>query len=211
MRSAYGVSDSCSADALSRASWPMRSASRTASEFGTAAPHLSQRASGSSVVARQMRVGRRESRGRTFGRQRTRSTARLGALDRLALVGIWAGADGACALEVVRRAQRKLAERPWKRGVNVCGQDLCAGQLSAHAQITGTALACSPGAMSRSATRCMSGSCARGSSAARGKTTTAFGSQEWLISAMGGETATPSGVKEGAVNVSEFVVNCTSG
>ena len=41
----------------------------------------------------------------------------------------------------------------------------------------------------------------------RGKTTTAFGSQEWLIRAISGETVTPKGVSDGDVRVNVFVVN----
>ena len=41
----------------------------------------------------------------------------------------------------------------------------------------------------------------------RGKTMTALGSQEWLISATSGDTDTPTGVNEGEVNAKVFVTN----
>lgn len=43
--------------------------------------------------------------------------------------------------------------------------------------------------------------------AARGKTTTAFGSQEWLMRATEGATQAPSGLSVGVVTVKVFVVN----
>lgn len=45
---------------------------------------------------------------------------------------------------------------------------------------------------------------------ARGKTRTAFGSQEWLKRAMVGEILTPIGVRDGDVTVNALVVNCFS-
>lgn len=42
----------------------------------------------------------------------------------------------------------------------------------------------------------------------QGKTTTAFGQQEWLKSAIVGEMETPIGVREGEERVKVFVVNC---
>jgi hypothetical protein len=42
----------------------------------------------------------------------------------------------------------------------------------------------------------------------RGKTTTAFGSHEWLMSATDGDTDAPSGVSEGSVMVNVLVTNC---
>jgi hypothetical protein len=51
----------------------------------------------------------------------------------------------------------------------------------------------------------MRGSCVFGRD--RGNTTTALGSQEWFMSATGGETETPRGVREGSVIVKVFVTN----
>lgn len=44
----------------------------------------------------------------------------------------------------------------------------------------------------------------------RGETTTALGSQEWLISATRGDTEMPIGVRDGVVSVKVFVANCRS-
>lgn len=40
-----------------------------------------------------------------------------------------------------------------------------------------------------------------------GKTTTAFGWQEWLYSAMSGDMATPMGESEGEARVNELTLN----
>lgn len=41
----------------------------------------------------------------------------------------------------------------------------------------------------------------------RGKTTTALGSHEWLMSAINGEIEAPIGVKEGVVTLNVLVTN----
>lgn len=65
----------------------------------------------------------------------------------------------------------------------------------------------SPGAISRMAITCINGSCVFAFPDERGKTTTAFGSQEWLISAIRGDTDAPSGVSDGSLTVKVFVTN----
>lgn len=47
-----------------------------------------------------------------------------------------------------------------------------------------------------------------GVSDTRGKTTTAFGSQEWLMRATIGDTHTPVGVNVGVVTENVLVMNC---
>jgi hypothetical protein len=64
------------------------------------------------------------------------------------------------------------------------------------------------GAIYFKATTCIRGSLSfLDSPPARGKTTTAFGSHEWLIKATTGETHAPIGVKEGVDIVNVLVVN----
>lgn len=71
-----------------------------------------------------------------------------------------------------------------------------------------TAHTSSPGNICFNAITCMSGSAPfRASPFGRGKTTTAFGSQEWLIRATEGDTHAPRGSNEGVEMVKVFVVN----
>ena len=58
-----------------------------------------------------------------------------------------------------------------------------------------------------SAITCMRGSSPFAVSVARGKTTTALGSQEWFISATVGDTHEPKGAKDGVEIVNVLVVN----
>lgn len=74
--------------------------------------------------------------------------------------------------------------------------------------MTGRELTSSPGRICLTATTCNRGSISLDvSPPARGNTTTALGSQEWLIRATDGATQAPSGLSVGVVAVNVFVVN----
>lgn len=66
------------------------------------------------------------------------------------------------------------------------------------------ALTCSPGSRSRSATTASEDG---EEFPVFGKTTIAFGEQEWLIRAAQGDTQTPMGDNDEVVSVKELVVN----
>ena len=96
----------------------------------------------------------------------------------------------------------------WECRINVCGEDLYKKNVSHrfHAR-NKVSITSSSKPRSLMATTCIVGSLFGSSFGQRGNTTTEFGSQEWLMRAIKGETVIPRGIKEGDVRVKVFATN----